>query len=78
MDINIEARHVTLFVYNMGVLVTGMSVGTGGRPPLTPVSVSFVVFLAAGWTVYFNWRLGPEFFGRLEEDDEGAEVHPRK
>lgn len=74
---DIEGRHVTLFVYNLGVLVTGMGVGTGGRPELNPVSVSFLVFLAVGWTVYFSWRLGPEFFAALETDDEDeTDTHP--
>jgi len=75
MDIDLKARHLTLFVYNLGVLVTGMGVGSGGRPELTPVAVILVVFLATGWTVYFSWRLGPEFFAALEDDDE-AETHP--
>jgi len=77
MGINIEGRHVTLFVYNLGVLVTGMGVGSGGRPALTPITISFLAALAVGWTVYFNWRLGPDFFATLEEDeDDEPDRHP--
>jgi len=76
MDIDIKARHVTLCVYNLGVLVTGMGIASGGRPTLTPVSVSLLAFLAVGWTVYFNWRLGPDFFATLEADDDEGDRSP--
>jgi len=73
---DIDSRHLAVFIYNLGILVTGMGLQGTGRPNLTVVTAPFLVFLAAGWTVYFYWKLAPQFLKIDDEDDEADGDQP--
>jgi len=67
---DIDSRHLAVFIYNIGILVTGMGLQGSGSPNLTLVTAPFLVFLAGGWTVYFYWKMAPQFLEPDEDADE--------
>lgn len=71
MDITIQDGAV--FVYTLGVMVTGMWL-VGGRPDLTPRLVGLISVVSVVWTAYFKWRITPQFVpDEDEEEDEDGE-----
>jgi hypothetical protein len=76
MNADIEMADVVVFVYTLGVMVTGLFVGTGGNPTITPINGAAGLLVALLWTVYFEWRVAPRVFDwelREERDDESDE-----
>jgi hypothetical protein len=65
---DIEAEDVTVFVYTVGVMVSGLWVGSP-EPAITPGVATIGVIAAVGWTAYFNWRVKPQFRDDDEPDD---------
>ena len=76
MNADIEMADVVVFVYTLGVMITGLFVGTGGDPTITPINGAAGLLVAVLWTLYFEWRVAPRVFDweLREEEDEEAEV----
>ena len=66
-----EMRDLAVFVYTLGVIATGLSLGAGGQPEVTPFVMAGAAALSAGWTVYFKWKLAPQFLEPGDEDGDG-------
>lgn len=72
---NVEMDDAVVFVYTLGVMVSGYFIGTGGDASIQPFNGLIGVVVAVLWTAYFARRVTPRVFewehGELgEEDDE--------
>jgi hypothetical protein len=81
MNVDIGMEDAVVFVYTLGVMVTGLYVGTGGDPTLTPVTGVAGVVVALLWTAYFEWRVAPRVFqwerrGEDEQDNDDGDERP--
>ncbi|MFB6141128.1 MAG: hypothetical protein ABEJ26_11925 [Halosimplex sp.] len=75
---DIESTDVAVLVYTFGVMISALWLSTpADAPTLTPFVVALFGVVSVGWTVYFKWRIAPQYEEDEEEDDdEEADLAP--
>ena len=64
---------LVVFVYTLGVLVTGLWVAVPSWPALNPFQICLLGALGILWTVYFDRVVVPRIINLETEDEEDEE-----
>lgn len=74
----IRKADVTMYVFILGVLLSGMWLAQQVGTDWSPVLLAIVAVVAAGWTVYYRFSVGPRIEANKRDggEHEGEDVGP--
>ncbi|MDS0300605.1 hypothetical protein NDI76_17790 [Halogeometricum sp. S1BR25-6] len=66
----IRKTDITVYVYVLGVLLSGMWLAQQLGTDWSPLILTVVAVVAAGWTLYYRFSIGPRIETNKRDGDE--------